>query len=350
MSRFNDPRHLETQLARAHEGGLVLDRDRACKKCSYDLSGLRYGARCPECGTVIRYGRSMIVPVRDRMQDAPVWYIRLVEAGFVSMAAGSLGVIAIALAVAGRLPWLLENGGAITAMLVLAGAWLSGVGVLCAPKPSTERVERTAHDDLWWKVGAGASQSLWFAAPLLAMAPDSSIAIAGRPLDLLAAWGCVALALCGLLPVAWLGAGFHEWMQDDDGAGKSRRRACWFIGVAAFLLLGGTLRVPLGIPIVSVLLGGFDFLPVIAAWLALTLLWSLVALARMASWSVTLKRTDEARTERLRVRRDAETAAEHDRLANAPIEPPPTYAKAPVPKSQSGHAGPDRVAGSEWRR
>lgn len=345
MTRFNDPRHLETELARAHEGGLVIDKDRTCKQCQYDLTGLRYGARCPECGKVIRFGRSVIIPVRDRLQDAPVWYIRLVQAAFAAMVPGSVGIILIALDVSG-----VALGGVAIAGLPLALLWLAGVGVVCAPKPSSDTVKRTAGDDLRWRAAAGATQSLWLVAGVLAASGGWGPTILGRSLSDLGAWAAVASALVGLGAVAWLVAGFHEWMQDDDGAGRMRRRACWLIMLAAVLMLGGSLRVPVGIPVLSLMAGGVDILPIIAGGLALLLIWSFVGLTRMAGWSVVAKRTDAARTERLRREREAQTAAEQERLHNAPIEPPTQYHKAPTPSRQTGHGGPDRVAGSEWRR
>lgn len=350
MSRFNDPRYLETELAKAHKGGLVIDRDRVCKGCRYDLTGLRYGGRCPECGRVIRFGRMMIIPVRDRLQDAPEWYIYLVQAAFGAMVLGSVGIVGLALAVSGSMWGPITGPVAAAWMLLPVTLWFGAVVVLCLPKPSTATVQRTAHDDLAWKAACAGSQAMWVLAAVLATAPPWALTVLGKPLNHLLAWAGVAIGLVGLGATAWLVAGFHEWMQDDDGARRMRQRTCWLILLAAVLMLGGSFRVPLGIPVPSLLLNGVDILPIIAASLVVMLVWSFLGLTRMAGWALVAKRTDGARTERLRRQREVEMAAEQDRLANAPIDPPAKYWKAPTPDRQTGHGGPDQVAGSDWRR
>jgi len=351
MSRFNDPRYLESRLARAHEGGFVLDRDRACKGCGYDLTGLRYGGLCPECARPIRYGRAMKIPIRDRLQDAPVWYIRLIQGGFLAMALGGVGISALTLLIAGVTRSLFDMQTAALALLPFTVLWLAGVGALCLPKPSTEGVERSPHDDLAWRAAAFGSQAMWPVAALLAAIPAWSATVLGRPINLVIAWAATAAGFVGFGAAAWVASSFHEWMQDDRGAEQFRRRAFWLLTIAAFLLLGGSFRALVPIPVLTFVLWMIDgATALIGLGLVVALVWSLVGLSRMAAWSIASKRTDAARTERLRRRREAESAAEQARLRDAPIDPAPTYWKAPVPPKQGGHGGPDRVAGADGRR
>jgi hypothetical protein len=349
MSRFNDPRHLEAQLARAHEGGLVIDRDRACKRCAYDLTGLRYGARCPECGTVIRFGRSMIVPVRDRMQDAPVWYIRMIRLAFTVLAISSVGVLGLVLVLVGSLAGVGDRATIAGVLLPFCLAWMMGVALLVWRRPSTEHIERTGREEWPIRTLSIGTQALWPCASLLATLPDGAN-LFGRPWNLLAAQVMTLVAIAGFGAVAWLAAGFSEWMQDEDGAPRLRRRTFWLLALGAVMMLGGSFHVPIPVGSLYYLLVGIDILPLIAAYLVGVMVWTFVGMARASGWALRAKRVDAERTERLRARREAETAAEHERLVNAPIEPPPTYARAPVPKHQHGHGGPDRVAGSEHRR
>lgn len=347
MSRFNDHRYLDAQLARACEGDLVTDRDRACKGCGYDLTGLRYGGRCPECGRVIRYGRAFEIKERDRLQDAPRLYIRLVQFAFALLVLGAPGVTGLALALTGALTTVAD---AVPWLLPLAICWSLGAGILAHPKPSTERVRRGLTDDLPLRLATVATQAAWPFAAIMAIPAPWSVTLLGMPLNLLLARAGVFIGLAGFGALAWLVAGFHEWMQDDDGAPRIRRRAFWLIALGVIVLLGGGLRIPVGIPVISLMVGGLNILPFFAVYLVVAMVWTLFTLGRMAAWSVRLKDADAERAQRLRARREAETAAERDRLHNAPIDPPTQYARAPVPKRQSGHGGPDRVAGSDGRR
>src|SRR5262249_15063661 len=48
---------LDERWLRSHkrrELGAVVAQDRACRRCAYNLRGLREGGTCPECGTEIR--------------------------------------------------------------------------------------------------------------------------------------------------------------------------------------------------------------------------------------------------------------------------------------------------------
>jgi len=330
MSRLNDHRYLDAQMARASEGELVVDRDRVCKGCGYDLTGLRYGGRCPECGKVIRYGRAFEIKERDRLQDAPRLYIRLVQIAFALLVVGAPGVIALALLLAGAGggAGVRVEDGALWA-LPLTVCWSLGVGILSHPKPSTERVRRTLTDELPLRVATVPSAPMWLFAALLAVPAPWPATLLGMPLNLLLARAGMAIGLVGVGALVWLVSGFHEWMQDEEGAPRLRRRAFWLFGLGAVLFVSGSLSIPPGVPLI-VWLFGSTMMTVLAIYLVVSLVWTFFTLARMAAWSVRIKDADAERAERLRARREAETAAERDR--------------------QSGHNGPDRVAGPDGRR
>jgi len=137
MSNLNTEAYLRAK-------GIIQDtevnRDRPCRECGYNLRGLQYGGRCPECGTVIERTK----PVHDHLMDAPRSYLRGLCFGTGFVAAGFWGPIAAVIlsaltgsAVMASLGRLVLLGGAA---LFIIGGW-----IVTRPKPHEQTMSRPWH-------------------------------------------------------------------------------------------------------------------------------------------------------------------------------------------------------------
>ena len=58
--------------------GVMIEEDRACPKCHYNVRGMAIGNPCPECGRAIYFGLSTTDD--HPLSDAPYWYLHLTQA------------------------------------------------------------------------------------------------------------------------------------------------------------------------------------------------------------------------------------------------------------------------------
>lgn len=112
-------------------GELVKD-DRPCRKCGYNLRGLKAGDRCPECGTAVSEAKRKQDRYADNMIESPMRYLVVVACGSVAMGLalfGSIGLmIAERAASAGwnpLSPLIVAVVGGLIAVVWVAGVWLA---------------------------------------------------------------------------------------------------------------------------------------------------------------------------------------------------------------------------------
>ncbi len=107
--------------------GKLIENDRPCKQCDYNLRGLKIGGTCPECGAAI----TLENPFRDSLCDAPFQVILRLCAGF-WMTLGALGVLI-------TLPFVVFSLHSVTntvvyaAESIAAGLWLMGMWFITTP-------------------------------------------------------------------------------------------------------------------------------------------------------------------------------------------------------------------------
>ena len=107
--------------------GELIEKDRPCKQCDYNLRGLKIGGVCPECGTTIILDN----PFRDSLCDAPRGVILRLSAGFWM----TLGALAILIA----MPFMIVSLRSSMNMMIYAvetiaaGLWLLGIWFITTP-------------------------------------------------------------------------------------------------------------------------------------------------------------------------------------------------------------------------
>lgn len=196
-----------------------------CQKCDYDLFGLRFGGRCPECGTAIRPP----VRVHGSVNDAPIAALnRLRNAVFALVAATISLPLAI---VAIFIPTSLAVALLLFSMLASA-SWVYGVFILTAPLPGrpSEELDRT---ETTLRVATRAATASWFF--VLGIPLIYRIGVPFSPIALYLVWlGSIVAAGIGFTLLSISLSRLAAWANDLDLAHQLRGAAV----AVVFLLLG----------------------------------------------------------------------------------------------------------------
>jgi hypothetical protein len=110
----------------------VVKEDRRCRKCGYNLRGLKMGDRCPECGTAVSEVARKKDRYADNMTESPMWYLVVVACGSVAMGLALFGSIALMIAERSASagwnplsPLMVAVAGGLIAVVWVAGVWLA---------------------------------------------------------------------------------------------------------------------------------------------------------------------------------------------------------------------------------
>src|ERR1044071_7378912 len=108
----------------------VVETDRPCSKCRYNLKGLPINGRCPECGYPIsRRGVRGAKRFTETIADAPLFYLKTLAVGAVLLASGSglLGVLLLLETSRKVRLWPHWPMAALGICALAAAAWWTGV-------------------------------------------------------------------------------------------------------------------------------------------------------------------------------------------------------------------------------
>lgn len=263
----------------------VITETRLCRKCEYDLKGLKVGGNCPECGEPIRGIRKF--DARDgHMTDAPPRFVRAVIGAFALMSAGILGTMAgLAFSLFG---WMLGP------VVLLAGAiaWPAGVWMLSRPRPERfAELENPVLDSARFRTLVRAAGVSWGGAVLLislGVALDLS-GLGGVSRVVLILGGLAGLAgLVGLVPISIFVAEVEFWMSDDSGGWQLR-------GAAWCMMIFGVLGVVLAffMPLFAFMLG------IVVIGAALVLFRHIISCTNQARWVLRYQNQKEGQAERI---------------------------------------------------
>lgn len=258
---------------------------RPCRKCGYDLKGLRVGNLCPECGETIRLAPKPVNVRAGTMTDADPRYVRLIIAGFGAMSAGIL------LSLFGFvIGWFSAIFGGAT-LLAGAAAWVAGIWIISQPRPHefaelNNAILDAARSRITVRVAAG----LWglFVVFSLASQASTGVSVLGPTLDVAAGIAGLA-AFAGLIPISIFVAELEFWMSDDTGGWQLR-------GAAWMMVIFGALAMILTV-IASPFFAFWAFLVVAVA--AGILFWHILGCVTQARWVLRYQVQNEGRAERI---------------------------------------------------
>lgn len=289
--------------------GMVIETDRACPKCGYNLRGLAVGQRCPECGRPIFFGLQS--RPAHRLADAPYWHIRLVQAalwGLLLSAFAAGGIYAARELLGASLPIL---------MALDATLWIGSIAALALPKPP-DRNENThaPQINIALRMTAVGSQTFWLlAAGLLALPAAASWAPIAASLS-------TAMAGLGIFAVMFFLAEIAEYIGDSDRGKRLSYMAGLFIILLALAVAGLRLRVSIPLPILGAFQHGVALMPYILVGTGLVALWQFFQLAVSGNWAFQVARREDERDDRLRENFHADRRAGATALDNEPFGGP----------------------------
>lgn len=304
----------------------------ACRNCQYDVTGLRPGNPCPECGAPIAVRPKGIV-AGDNLVAAPVSYLRVLAVGGMLAALGYFAsVISGAMAVSATGA---RRRVVLAALLVSLLVWLAGVWVVTRPR-RFGFVDTAGEDGdrLVMRWVARVSQAGWLmgVVALLVFERERTLAIvAAGPMSELGVWARVsmwaafAVGLVGLVPYSVMVHDLAEWAGDTSMGDRCRAAS---FGVIACLLATGACAAfygragPLDFPLVVIgVLGA-----VALFFAALVLMLSMLQLAMMGLFALSHSAESIERDKRMAERSKREAAAMERRHprgpAVSPLEPP----------------------------
>jgi DNA-directed RNA polymerase subunit RPC12/RpoP len=266
-----------------------------CRKCGYNLIGLKTDARCPECGRLIldkkrgpRFG--------DQMIDAPMSWLKVFRRGAGLLMAGgwimSLGLLAWS--------WLRLPACGVVAMIG-AGLWAFGSVLATRPRPKTKAsLQDPVQEWRTLRPWGRWSQPFWAVAIGLTLGEQLSDAISPELV-----WGsgiCFACAMIGCWPMLILISNLAFWASDTDLANRLRNAP---IGLGIGLAIGVGVLSLIGDNIAGSLLGSLLFVAAWAGPILVSLGYMLIALWqlwRMSSWVMLNQANAALRDDRLRAR------------------------------------------------
>lgn len=199
-----------------------------CRACGYDLTGLRLGSVCPECGEAAP--RVTAAGKRDTLGDASPDYLLPLSLGLVLTGFSGIGFGVVMVT---GLSGVLSYTAAAALQTGLAFAWFGGVLLLLRQRPGAgaER-EHDAQGREWWK------QRVFIATTQAAVLPGCGFLLASM-------WGaapwagwwwlfglCVLVALTGWPMLCYHMAKIADWAS-DDGLTAHFRHTGSFIGAGA---------------------------------------------------------------------------------------------------------------------
>ena len=294
--------------------GMMIDTDRPCPQCGYNVRGLAVGKPCPECGRPIFFG--LQTRPEHALADCPYGFIRLQSLGLWAVFAGAFLAAGVA-AFWAPLGILVQP-----ALAIVATVWVGGLALLCLSRPSS-RAEgvRVEQESSMLRLGVVVSQSLWLVAAGLAtlgaqapFAGDAALIVA-------------LVAALGVLPTMMFLSRYAGFVGDRD---RGSRLACITVVLlvsVALWAMGLRLRVSIPLPSLSLFLKGVPLLAWVIVLTALFTLWHFFQLAVAGSWAIQLARRQDEQVQRLRERlaedrTEAAKSAHENEPFGGPVQAP----------------------------
>lgn len=308
----DDLRHMHDKSRGGAGKAVVIEIDRACIQCGYNLRGLKPDGKCPECGRPI--GMKRRGPVfADQMSAAPLLWTK----GFVN------GTFALAVGISVIIPCAIvsmmevESSLGVSVMILGGLSWFIGAFLVTRPRPVTDATSVSPTKEWVWERFLGRwSQVAWCIGPGLVAA--SAHANVGERALFVLGLAFIAAAIVGIAPLLIVLSNLTYWAADTNLAYRLKI-ASWTLPLSGLLLQGmvvGGFEFWFGSIVggLAVLIVGFGvlILPLGHAWLTMLQTW------RMACWVVINHVTADQREARAREKFERERRkAEQMRSAGA---------------------------------
>lgn len=300
----------------------TVEGDFPCHSCGYNLRGLPYGSRCPECGLAMqesqRWTSGSFLPRLNILLPPERGARRRLEVGFL-LAAAAL-VIMLSVGLIRGLPWeTLGLGRAAIALAVANALWLVAMALL---------LPRSFHGyGRWFKIGRRfvlTSSILWLAAH------GAALILVYGPTNLANEWAYRVAWYAGRLIgtvgmlIFFLMLSVASWDADRDDVGRRLMTVFWgVLCFGAILLLAP--RGLLGASVVGPVVVGL-FAPFALAWAIFMGMgvWCMLTLHSTVRWVTTGAQGLAGRPDRIKATRE-----EIDRQVKAAIRPWPGESSRP---------------------
>lgn len=347
------PHELSPAAPNPDDVGLHIHEHLACPGCGYDLIGLRYRERCPECGRVITFiePSAQDEGAVSELIDAPVSYIATMQLGYLVM----VGALLLGLASAFGAAMGVGAGGALIAALL----WLGGLALVARQRPRAEGAPLRREPE-WWQLRLLTllSQSAWVVAAALGWAiasPSSGSApfpgtpgAAGAPaqpfgVDALyvVMLVCVGVGLAGWVPTTMLLARYADWTRDGDLAMRLRGAAV-SMGISGPILAAYLLLPPFSYTLWMVMRAWSWLLWIVLLISVGLFLWSILSQIVTCANAVSNAKDRLSRDKRMVEKMRAEAEAHMRAVAKMPeITPPDPFhtvgtPRGPIPPRKKG--------------
>ncbi len=314
MAQFLTDKYLKYRAALERR---PIEDDRQCDQCGYNVKGLKFGGRCPECGTPIRYRRDPTL----WFDELPLTLIRRFQRSCLLATVTLFGMMALAVV---RLQAASPGFG--TALLAGIGLWVYAAWRLTVPFDHPRAVS----------LGLGRLSRLRRAARLLQLAWlffAGAVAVAAASKWLSLFWAAGPVGVAGLVCLVLYLGRIASWVRDDFA------EKAFDLSVFGTVLGAG---LSLIIPGLGLAMGGFaiNFVPFMLVFsLGLTVVSllafpvGLLSLSRSVGWSARHARARQARSREV----DQRMAPRPDPIP-APTEPIPLEGESadpPYPPSRN---------------
>lgn len=277
---------------------VLIDHERPCRNCGYNLVGLMSDAVCPECGKPIHIRKADVPRYADNIVHAPMAWLAVFATGSLILFLGSIGVfwtLALAAVLAGR-----GNVAGPVIAIAFGVVWYVGVWVCTRARPASKLMQIDPHKE-WrgMRWSARVMQTFWVAAAVL-------LAIYAKTDNPAFAWIAIpafAVAALGLIPLCALVSNLAYWGSDSNLAGHLHKCA-WTVGFAALLIALHVMNIFTG----SAVMGGFWASLIASALIFFAvcpffyIIYCCFQLQGMARWALLNHATADAKTDRLRER------------------------------------------------
>lgn len=207
------------------EGALILE-DRACGECGYNVKGLQFGGKCPECGTpIVRKRRRSGEPA---LGDSPAGYLAMLSLGLTFV--GGCGMAWVIWIFIGP---VISVGVPPMAIVALSVAWCGATALILRERPFSKRRRSEIGGSPEWlglRVVVGATQAC-----SLGIALSVWMRLNGHgDIWLLVLGGSMLAVMVGWAPLSVYLSRLAYWANDDEGGDRFSTLAVW-LGVTGGL-------------------------------------------------------------------------------------------------------------------